>query len=220
MSVSLPVPRRNVYFALLGDSAQRRRMVLVLLLMAAASATEGIGLVLAVPLIAALNGNGGSMILQWPTRILPSIGSAHTLSSLLAAFIVLVTLRALLMLARTLVAEQLQIDVVDGLRSRAWRALLAMDWKMLARQHRSDHASLLISDINRAGFALQQALAAAAAMLTLVALALAGLALSPRAAFGALLAGSIVLAAFAPLRRLARALGQDLGQAYASVHGS
>jgi ATP-binding cassette subfamily C protein len=219
MSVSLPVPRRNVYFALLGDSAQRRRMVLVLLLMAAASATEGIGLVLAVPLIAALNGNGGSMILQWPTRILPSIGSAHTLSSLLAAFIVLVTLRALLMLARTLVAEQLQIDVVDGLRSRAWRALLAMDWKMLARQHRSDHASLLISDINRAGFALQQALAAAA-MLTLVALALAGLALSPRAAFGALLAGSIVLAAFAPLRRLARTLGQDLGQAYASVHGS
>ena len=91
---------------------------------------------------------------------------------------------------------------------------------MLARQHRSDHASLQISDINRAGYALQQALAAAAAMLTLAALGLAGLALSPRAAVGALIAGLVVLAAFAPLRRLARTLGQDLGQAYASVHGS
>ena len=215
-----PVPRRKVYRALLGNSAQRRRMILVLVLMAAASATEGIGLVLAVPLVAALNPGSGSMALSSPFKFLPSIGSAITLGGLLAAFIVLVALRALLVLARTLVAEQLQIDVVDGLRSRAWRALLAADWKMLARQHRSNHASLLISDITRAGYALQQALTLAAAMLTLFALGLAGLALSPRAAFGALFAGLVVLAAFAPLRRLARMLGQDLGQAYASVHGS
>ena len=220
MSVAPAIPPRRVYLALLSSAAQKRRMILVLVLMAAVSASEGIGLVLAVPLVAALTGENGSKGSSLLSRFFPSSGLVNSLGSLLTIFVVLVALRAILMLARTQVGEKLQIDVVDGLRSRAWQALLAADWKMLARQHRSDHASLLISDITRAGYAVQQALAAAAAMLTLVALGLAGLALSPRAALGALLAGVVVLAAFAPLRRLARMLGQDLGQAYATVHGS
>ena len=61
------------------------------------------------------------------------------------------------------------------------------DRRMLAAQRRSASASLLISEVDRAGYAVQQALAVIAAELTLSALGLAALIMSPRIALGAAL---------------------------------
>ena len=208
----------RIYRALLSTAAQRRRMVVVFGLMAMASATEGIGLVLAVPMVGALSGSAGSVSMRQylPAAISESLG----LGELLGAFLVLVTLRSLLVMARAVVSQQLQVEVVDALRSRAWRALLAADWQMLARQRRSAHASLLISDIDRAGFAFQQALALGSTTLTLAALGLAAFILSPIVALGSVAAGALVLLNFSRLRGRARTLGEDLGNAYGAVHSA
>ena len=56
MNPPAPAPSTSASRALLPHAADRRRGVLLLALMAAAAATEGIGLVLAVPLVAALGG--------------------------------------------------------------------------------------------------------------------------------------------------------------------
>ena len=216
MTTKPPFARTSLIKALLPSRAEQRRGVLLLGLLAAAAATEGLGLVMAVPLVSALSsgGGGGSAQLQ---RFLPlELG----LNGLLIAFVLLVSLRALLMQARTMTTQRLQTGVVDGLRSRAWRALLAADWRTLARQRRSDSASLLISEVDRAGFGVQQALSVAAAALTLGALGLAALVLSPRIALGAVLASSAVLLGFGGLRRRARQLGTELGASYAQVHGA
>lgn len=207
-----PVPSTSLIRALLPSSAERRRGAALLGLMAAGAATEGLGLVLAVPLVSALGGGGAQLRRYVPLEL--------GLNGLLIAFVVLVSLRALLMQARTMTTQRLQTGVVDGLRSRAWRALLAADWRTLARQRRSDGASLLISEVDRAGFGVQQALAVLAAAITLGALGLAALALSPRIALGAVLASGAVLLAFGGLRRRARQLGTEMGAAYAQVHGA
>ena len=207
-----PVPSTSLIRALLPSSAERRRGAALLGLMAAGAATEGLGLVLAVPLVSALGGGGAQLRRYVPLEL--------GLNGLLIAFVVLVSLRALLMQARTMTTQRLQTGVVDGLRSRAWRALLAADWRTLARQRRSDGASLLISEVDRAGFGVQQALAVLAAAITLTALGLAALALSPRIALGAVLASGAVLFAFGGLRRRARQLGTEMGAAYAQVHGA
>lgn len=218
MSLAQLATLRPIYRALLSNAAQRRRLVLVFGLMAMASTTEGIGLVLAVPMVSAVSGSAGGVSMR---QYLPAAFSGSlSLGELLGAFFVLVTLRSLLVMARTVVSLQLQVEVVDALRTRAWRALLAADWRMLARQRRSAHASLLISDIDRAGYAVQQALVVMAIAFTLGALGLAALVLSPRIASGAGLAGTLVLLGFGQLRRRARNLGGELGQAYATVHGA
>ena len=211
MSIAPSITRRHIYRALLDQPAQQRRMVLVLALMAATAATEGIGLVLAVPLVAALSGN--------PSPLARYVPAGMGLGKLLACYVVLVVLRALLVQARTMTAQRLHTGIVDQLRARAWRALLAADWRMLAGQRRSANASLLISEVDRAGSAVQQALAVMAVALTLAALGLAALVLSPRIALGGALAGTLVLLGFGQLRRRARHLGTELGQAYAAVHG-
>lgn len=205
MSLAQLATLRPIYRTLLSNAAQRRRLVLVFGLMAMASTTEGIGLVLAVPMVSVVSGSAGGVSMR---QYLPAAFSGSlSLGELLGAFFVLVTLRSLLVMARTVVSLQLQVEVVDALRTRAWRALLAADWKMLARQRRSAHASLLISDIDRAGYAVQQALVVMAIAFTQGALGLAALVLSPRIASGAGLAGTLVLLGFGQLRRRARNLG-------------
>ena len=215
MSTDLTTTPARLIRVLLPSGAERRRGVLLLGLMAATAATEGLGLVMAVPLVSALGsgGTGGAQL----RRYLPiELG----LDRLLIAFVALVMLRALLMQARTMATQRLQTGVVDNLRSRAWRALLAADWRTLARQRRSESASLLISEVDRAGYGVQQALAVVAAAITLGALGLAALVLSPRIALGGVLASGAVLLAFGGLRRRARGLGTELGRAYAQVHGA
>ena len=208
----LPIPRSSVTRALLPRSADRRRGALLLALMAAAAATEGIGLVLAVPLVAALSGGASPLANYVPTAL--------GLGTLLICYVALVVLRALLVQARTMTTQRLQTGIVDQLRARAWRGLLAADWRMLAAQRRSASASLLISEVDRAGYAVQQALAVVAAGLTLAALGLAALIMSPTLALGAALAGGLVLLGFGQLRRRARHLGEELGRAYSAVHGA
>ena len=207
-----PVPRTSLARALLPRPADRRRGAVLLAVMAAAAATEGIGLVLAVPLVSALGGGASPLARYVPAGL--------GLGALLACYVGLVVLRALLVHARTMTTQRLQTSIVDQLRARAWRGLLAADWRMLAGQRRSASASLLISEVDRAGYAVQQALTVVATGLTLAALGLAALVLSPKIALGAGLAGALVLFGFGRLRRRARHLGEALGQAYAAVHGA
>ena len=207
-----PVRTISVIRALLPRPADRRGGAVLLALMAAAATTEGIGLVLAVPLVSALGGGASPL-----TRNLPA---GLGLGGLLACYVALVVLRALLVHARTMTTQRLQTSIVDQLRSRAWRGLLAADWRMLGGQRRSASASLLISEVDRAGYAVQQAMAVVATGLTLAALWLAALVLSPKIALGAAFAGALVLFGFGRLRRRARHMGEALGAAYASVHGA
>lgn len=207
-----PVPRTSLARALLPRPADRRRGAVLLAVMAAAAATEGIGLVLAVPLVSALGGGASPLARYVPAGL--------GLGALLACYVGLVVLRALLVHARTMTTQRLQTSIVDQLRARAWRGLLAADWRMLAGQRRSASASLLISEVDRAGYAVQQALTVVATGLTLAALGLAALVLSPMIALGAGLAGALVLFGFGRLRRRARHLGEALGQAYGAVHGA
>jgi ATP-binding cassette, subfamily C, bacterial len=193
-----------------------RRAAWLGLLMLAGALTEGIGLVLLVPLLAALGGEGGGRLAAW----LEASGVPLQLEVLLVLFVALVGLRAVIIQARLMATQRFELELVDGLRRRAWRALLHCDWRVLLGMRRADSASLLITDIERIGFGVQQAISGLAIVVTLGGIGLAALAISPAVTAGAALAGIAVLAGYAGLRRRAEALGQDLGSAYAATHAS
>ncbi len=185
-------------------------------LMLVSAMTEGFGLILLVPMLAALgdDGPGTGRIGGW----IASSGLPMTLGPLLAIFTGLVVMRALVNHARSLAAQQFEVTLVDGLRARAWSALLHCDWRVLSAMRQSDNASLLISNIDRIGYGVNQAIAVLATAVTLTAGGLAALAISPQIAALVLAGGAGVLIAYRRLRRNAAALGERLSEAYQGIH--
>ncbi|MBS0477092.1 MAG: ABC transporter ATP-binding protein [Proteobacteria bacterium] len=195
----------------LGNRARPAARLLALMIVTAL--TEGIGLILLVPLVASLDGSALPGALGGLRALLP-----HSLAALLALFVVLIALRAGLVLARRIAAERFQFDTVDLLRARLWSALLHCEWRELVRLRRSESAATLITDIDRVGSGLSQFLALVSMVVTLAGTGLAALVVSPILAVTIGLAGVLVLAAYAGMRRRAARLGQTWTEANAAVH--
>jgi len=201
------------------DPRVRQLAPRVAVLQIAAALTEGVGLVLLVPLLAGLAGPGSAVGGPLAGAI-ADLGLGRNLPALLALFVVLVAARAALVMARNRAALTLELALVDGLRQRAWRALLGADWRLLQGLRRSDQASLLITNLDRVGQGVNQLLLATTTVVTLLALGLAALAIYPLFALGGGLAGLLVLLAYRGLRGQAARLGEALGAIWDRVHSA
>lgn len=185
-------------------------------LMVLGAITEGIGIVLLVPLLTILGdgtADGGRI-----GEIMGRLGVPMRLDAMLALFVVLVIVRGLITYYRALVAMRFEMALIDRLRTRGWRSLLHCDWRVLLGMRRSNAASLLISQVDQAGLFVNQAILALATLVTLGGIGLAALAISPQLTIGAVIAGAAVLLAFHGMRRRAAHLGEALGQAYGRIY--
>ena len=174
-----------------------------------AAATEGLGFVLLVPLLAALGGAALPYEL-----VLPDL----SLALLLILFVALVALRAGAEVARRLALQDLRAAVVDGLRMQAITAIMRARWPWHANLAAGEAQALVISDIDRCGYAVEMCASLARLAMALAALSLAALVISPHAALAGLALGIVAFAAFTPLRRRARLLGENLSQRYDRLH--
>lgn len=190
------------------------RVAWLLVLMAISAVTEGFGLVLLVPLLGSLGQGDAGQIGAFLSRL----GLPAGIGPLLILFVVLVALRAVIVQVRAMASLRFETEVVDGLRHRAWQALLSCEWRVLLGMKRSNTASLLISRVDRARIFVNQAILALSTLVTLGGIALAALVISPLLTAGAVLAGLIVLMLFHGMRRRAMALGDALGRAHAGIH--
>lgn len=212
MPVPGPLPARLLPI----PSALHPLAALLTALLFASALTEGAGLVLLVPILASLD--GGSL-----SASLPLVGDwaqSAGFGPLLALFVALVMVRGGINLARNIVALRLEIGIVDALRRRAWNALLHCEWRELSALRQSRTISLLIGNIDRAGFGASQVFVGMAAVITLGGLGIAALAIAPLVAFAALAAGLLVLLAYKGMRRSAAELGERLGEAYDATYAS
>ena len=116
-----PLRRAQPVNAGLRDLRFRRLVLALALLQIAAALTEGVGLVLLVPLLSALAGPTGA---DAGPLVRAAAGLSQNLPALLALFVLLVAARSALVLARSRAALTLELALVDGLRQRAWQALL------------------------------------------------------------------------------------------------
>lgn len=199
------------------DRSVGRGLTILALLMIASALSEGLGMVLLVPMLATLNpaGSGSGRIAAW----LATIGLPARLGPLLFLFVTLVLLRAVISHFRALIGMRVQAEIVDGLRRRAWSALLHCDWRVLSAMRQSDSASLLVTSIDQVGTSVQQALAAAATGFTLAGIGLAALVISPTITLGIMAGGALVLLAYRRMRLRATSLGEQLNEAYGRVYG-
>ena len=201
----LPVPR-----------ALHPLATLLAALLFASALTEGVGLVLLVPILASLD----SGALAGNLQLLGKSAKVLDLGTLLVLFIGLVLLRGAINLARNIIALRLETGIVDALRRRAWNALLHCDWRELSAMRQSKNVSLLIGNIDRAGFGANQVFIGMAALVTLGGLGIAALTIAPAVALAALLSGGLVLLACRGMRRRSADLGERLSQAYDATYAS
>jgi ATP-binding cassette subfamily C protein len=146
------------------------------------------------------------------------LGGKDALGMMLALFVVLIGLRGALNLARTLVSLRVQRELIDGLRLRAWRALLHCDWRVLSGMRQTGNANLLLTTLDRVGHGIERLLTAGVTVITLAGVGIAALAISPLLTAGALAGGSLVILAYRGMRRRAQRLGVALDGVYDRIH--
>jgi ATP-binding cassette subfamily C protein len=120
------------------------------------SITQGIGIVLLVPLLGALQKSGteATGVVGFVVEGLSFVGIPTTLVGLLSAFLALNIVRAFITYSQTIVSERFRLELLDDLRTRSFDAILEARWEWLTTQKKSDLSNLLVNEISRLGSAL------------------------------------------------------------------
>lgn len=179
---------------------------LVLLLLS--GLVGGASLLLLIPIVNSIADAGARVDV-------PVIGSVRLgdlpIGILLAIFVALIAVQALLSYASTVTTTRTQQGLVDRLREEAFAAVLSARWSFLLQQRRSDIVAVISVGASRAGVAYSQLLQAAiAAMLALVTASVA-LIVSPAIAATAIVGVVVLSLVLSATIRPAYRLGHELG---------
>lgn len=193
------------------------RLALVLALMLLASLSEGVGLVMLVPLLAALD--DGAMALpgffpqgwaEWMAGI--------PFPALLGGFVLLVALRSLLVQLRMVRVLVMERTLVADLRARLLRALLNARWGAVGSMGRGAVLARLHADVDRVGHGMHQLMGMFSVGITIPIGVGAGFLLSPRVALAIGVCGAGIILLHAGVRRLSVRLGQELNASHERLY--
>lgn len=192
------------------DMAGWHRLILLGLLMLLSSLTEGIGLLLLVPITAVVAGEGMPHGLgTWfePLVSLP-------VGLLLAAVAVLVIFRSLIVYFVLDLQATLGHALTRTIRIAAQDAILSADWRWLSQQSTAQHAARLVGEAERVGSLGENLLSAVTAIITLLMLIATAFAISWQLTGLAVLSGSVVVAALVSMRGRRNRDGERFAHAY------
>jgi len=147
-----------------------RRLAEAALTMLALAVTEGVGLLLLVPLLqlVGVDANNGPLsgIAVGFSRIFHAAQIQPTLGSVLTVYVVACIGQSLLQRRHTVLADTLQQEVVATLRMRLHRAVACTRWVDFVRLRSSDLTHVLTDEVQRVGFGAYWLLDLAVAGLT------------------------------------------------------
>lgn len=197
----------------LAERAGMARLGRLGILMLIASLSEGFGLLMLVPLTQLIAQGAGvagmpgwASWAAWLGDVTPPI--------LLAIFVGLVSLRALIVYAANESRRELGLDLTRQLRLGAHRAVLGAQWRWLSGQNSADHAALIMGEAHRAGMLADQGLTIATYLVTLAVLLVAGMVISPLLVLAMLMLAALVFVPIGWMRRRRGAQEDDYAQAY------
>lgn len=186
--------------------------------MIATSLTEGVGLVLLVPVLEMVSqGTSESMISALIARSATWVGLPLNLGTLVGLFVALVALRCCLQVVRDRLAFSVNALAVDKLRLASLRSLMGARWHWLVNRKRADHASLVTMEISRIGGGIHALVSLVATLFGLTAYMIAAFAISPAMASLTLATGAVIYVSLYPLRKKAVVLGAKLSSANKSL---
>jgi ATP-binding cassette subfamily C protein len=178
----------------------------------AASVTEGIGLLLLVPMLslAGVATAPSGPLEALADRLLDPVGVQPTLGAVLVLFVAVVTVRMLLVRARDVTLMSLQLGFVDDARGRLHRSVVGADWPMVASLPRAEVLAALTNDVVRIGSGARAAMDIVRAGTLAAAYLVVSAIVSPAATGVAAVVAVLLGLVSAPVVRHARRLGARL----------
>lgn len=206
-----PTSQWGAFIRILRQTSRRDTAMLVIS-MVLAGLTEGIGIMLLVPLIdLAVDGNGA---LPWPVSALRGL----PIETLLLAFTVIVSLRAALLYSLSVQSAAVTANITTSLRERCFAALMAAEWRWLSGRRGSDADALVITNVARVSYGYQQVISLFAGLVSFVVWLTAAFALSWKLATAGVVTAVLLSIPLARHARGAARLGEALGAANRSLH--
>ena len=189
------------------------RLILIGLLMLASSLTEGIGLLLLVPITAIVAGEQApESLASWLAPL-----SGLPVGLLLAAVTVLVAVRSLIVFLVLDQQAKLGHSLTRTVRIAAQNAVLSADWRWLSGQSTANHAARLVGEAERVGSLGESMLSVITGMITLVMLMAAAFTVSWKLTGLAFGAAVLVAAALIALRSRRNRDGSRFAEVYEAL---
>ncbi|MDT0577033.1 ABC transporter ATP-binding protein [Croceicoccus sp. F390] len=192
----------------------RGRIAIALALMILVGLTEGLSLVILIPLLAAVDPGGAAEMGR-----LPLIGDwlgtlTLSLPLLLVGFVLLIAVQAMLARAKSLYLARTMHRAIDQLRLQLFESVGMARWEVTARTRPADINHVLLGEIDRVRSAASSLLALMQTMvMLLIYIALAALVAWEMALFASLV-GSLLFFLLYPVRRKATRFGHDLSRMF------
>lgn len=193
------------------------RLVWVGIVTMLATLAEAAGLLLLLPLLAALGISGDSPA---SVEFLHIPQGAVSLEAALAIYILVMFAATAVVTWRNLLFTRLRQGFIDHQRLKLHRAILNMETRALLRYRRTDLLYVLGADVNRTGEGVLFLLRIAGAFVQVPVLLAIAFALSPQATGVALGLALLIALALRPLDRGALAVSRAMGPAGARMMGA
>lgn len=201
-------------------SAGKRRVALTLTLLLVAGATEGLGLMLLLPILQI--GAGGALpqnaVGLLVAEQLARLGLPMTLPVLLAMMVALIALRSAMEWARDLMAADVQLRFVADLRARTMAAVAGASWHYLGRQSQAYLHAMLCRDVEALRMSVIFSLNLSVQLVLLLTNVAVALYLSPSLTAAAAVLGLLLALAARALVRQAQANGRRFEQHQRKLH--
>ena len=194
--------------------ATRWRLAMVVVLSVLASLTEGVALVLLVPILEVIGFDVGAgavgQLGSWMKGVFDLIGVRPTLVPVLVLYAVVGVLLALLRLGQSVTSSKLHNGFAAELRENLYQAIAGSSWLFIARSRASDFTHALTAEIDRVSAGTQQLVMLGGSIIVTSVYLVFALWLSPGATVFALLGGGGLILLLKRAARGAHTAGVDL----------
>jgi len=202
-----------------------RRVAQSALVMIGMSATEGIGLLLLVPLLQLVgvnSGTGGALnrLTNTLSSIFLAVGLRPTLGTVLLVYIAAVYVQSVLARRESVLRLLLEQDVMKAMRVRLYRAIAGARWVYFIRERGSSYTNLLTDEIWRLGTLTYLVVdLAVVGLMTLLYVAMA-VRVSPAMTGIVLVTGLLFLPTMRARLKEGRRAGQSYSKSSEALHGA
>ena len=194
----------------LARAAGTRRLIALGTLLIAASLSEGLGLLLLVPIVHLLaNSPGTDLGTTWV-----QLFDGWSAPQLLAGVVLIVALRAGIVFAANESRRALGLHLTRQMRMLAHSKIIEADWRWLSGKNSADHAALIMGEADRVGTMADRALSILTLSITLIILFLTATLISPQLAGAMAILGLILALPFLLLRMRKGASAEDYSLSY------
>lgn len=200
------------------------RVGLALTLMVCLSFTEGIGLLLLLPLMQLVGldvqQGGVGRLVEFVSSVFAFVGLHPTLATVLGLYVLIVSMHALLSRWQMIRSLTLQHDFAAFLRHRLYGTIAHADWLFFSRSRSSDFMHVLTAEVERVDEATYYLLHLVATAIVTLIYTIFALRLSAAMTGVAFVCGAGVTMLLRGKTRIAHLAGQELSQATSHLYAA